>query len=122
MGSLKFAIGLSLLSYESRRLSLCTSFKFSDGLPVSLYGVPTVLFGKLFPVYRNLLVPNQEPLLTFVIICKLSKEEFRAFSVPFESGYLGTFCGSLSPAVFFLCLYYITGSPLRLFAEAPKLG
>ena len=50
MGSLKFTIGLSLLSYESRRPSLCTSFKFSDGLPVSSLRSPySVLFEAFLP-------------------------------------------------------------------------
>ena len=50
MGSLKFAIGLSLLSYESCRPSLYTSFKFSDGSAASSLRSPySVPFEAAFP-------------------------------------------------------------------------
>ncbi len=79
MGSLKFAIGLSLLSYESCRPSLCTSFKFSDGLPVSSLRSPySVLFEVNFQFIETFWFRTRK--LSFgEIFCKLSKECIRAF-------------------------------------------
>lgn len=131
--------------------SLCRSFKFSVSLSVLILRCPSwystmpyfvfssfhLPFGiwsddKTFQVFSScfyllfkigvLLFLNFDKIR---ILWNLDQKaifwSYRAISVPFESGFLGTSFGSLSLAFFFLCLYYTTPVARCLFAEPPKL-
>ena len=95
MGSLKFATGLSLLSYESCRPN---AFAFLSSFPLAFQAVslkrspfqfqPTLLAsslaGSIEPGFKV------SP-ICLIVLERLSFGRTCAFSVPFESGDLGTF-------------------------------